>query len=127
MPIRKELVKCGHVSFNSGLSDTLELLALPEPPDAILADFGLLTLAAFQAIVSKGLRIPQDVSIIGFMSDWVSGMSYPRMTFVKQNQRDMGRKTAKLLLDQINGNTTIKHIVLNAQLNIRESTSPLKP
>ena len=60
------------------------------------------------------------------MSDWVSGMSYPRMTFVKQNQRDMGRKTAKLLLDQINGNTTIKHIVLNAQLNIRESTSPLK-
>lgn len=127
MPIRKELVKCGHVSFNSGLSDTLELLALPEPPDAILADFGLLTFAAFQAIVSKGLRIPQDVSIIGFMSDWVSGMSYPRMTFVKQNQRDMGRKTTKLLLDQINGNTTIKHIVLNAQLNIRESTSPLKP
>ena len=127
MPIRKELVKCGHLSFNSGLSDALELLALPEPPDAILADYGLLTLAAFQAIISKGLRIPHDVSIIGFMSDWVSGMSYPRMTFVKQNLKDMGRKSLKLLLDQMNGNTSVKHIVLSAQLNIRESTLPLKP
>lgn len=121
--IRKELVKCNHVNFNSGLSDTLELLSLPEPPDAILADHGLLSIAAFQAIISKGLRIPQDVSIIGFMSDWVSGMVYPRMTFVKQNLRDIGRKTCRLLLDQINGNTDVKHVVVKASLNIRESTN----
>ena len=122
LPIRKELVKCGHVSFNSGLSDTLELLQLNELPDAILADHGLLSTAAFQAIVSKGLRIPDDIAIIGFMSDWVSGMSYPRMTFVKQNQKEMGRQTFKLLLDQINGDHDVKHIIVRAQLNIREST-----
>lgn len=132
VPIRKELVKCGHVSFNSGLSDTLELLSLPEPPDAILADHGLLTISAFQAIVSRGLRIPQDVSVIGFMSDWVSGMSYPRMTFVKQNLREIGRKTVKLLFDQINAlendqsPMAEKHVVVTSQLNIRESTLPLK-
>ena len=122
LPIRKELVKCGHVSFNSGLSDTLELLQLNELPDAILADHGLLSTAAFQAIVSKGLRIPDDIAIIGFMSDWVSGMSYPRMTFVKQNQKEMGRQTFKLLLDQINGDHDVMHIIVRAQLNIREST-----
>jgi len=122
VPIRKELVKCGHVSFNSGLSDTLELLGLPEPPDAILTDHGLLSIAAFQAIVSKGLRIPQDIAIIGFMSDWVSGMSYPRMTFLKQNVRELGRKTFKLLLDQINGDDTVSHVVVNARLSVREST-----
>lgn len=121
--IRKELVKCDHVSFNSGLSDTLELLNLPEPPDAILADHGLLSIAAFQAIVSKGLRIPQDVSVVGFMSDWVSGMAYPRMTFVKQNLKDIGRKTCKLLLEQINGSNEVKHVVVKASLNIRESTN----
>lgn len=120
--IRKELVKSGHVSFNSGLTGTLELLDLPEPPDAILADFGLLTIAAFQAVISRGLLIPQNVSIIGFMSDWVSGMSFPRMTFVKQNLKEMGRKTFRLLLDQIGGDTSVKHIVVRAQLNIREST-----
>ena len=122
IPIRTELVKCGHASFNSGLSDTLELLALPEPPDAIVADHGLLSIAAFQAIVSKGLSIPNDISVIGFMSDWVSGMSYPRLTFVKQNLREIGRKTFKMLFDQINGDERVKHVVVKAQLNIREST-----
>lgn len=123
MVIRKELVKCGPVNFNSGLSDTLELLSLPEPPDAILADHGLLSIAAFQAIVSNGLRIPQDVAIVGFMSDWVACMVYPRMTFVKQNLRDIGRKTFQLLLEHINGNADVKHVVVNARLTIRESTN----
>ena len=86
--IRKRLVKCGQISFNSGLSDTLTLLDQPEIPGAILADNGLLSIAAFQAIRSRGLRIPEDIAIIGFMSDWVSGMTYPRMTFIKQNLKD---------------------------------------
>lgn len=124
--IRKELVKSNHASFNSGLSDTLELLSLPEPPDAILADHGLLTIAAFQAVISRGLHIPQDIAIIGFMSDWVSGMSFPRMTFVKQNLKEIGRTTVRLLLDQINGISSIRHVVVNARLNIRESTSAYK-
>jgi LacI family transcriptional regulator len=122
VPVYKELVKCGHASFNSGLADTIEVLSLPEPPDAILADHGLLAIAAFQAIISRGLHIPQDIAIIGFMSDWVSGMSYPPMTFVKQNLKELGRKTFKLLSDQINGIDTIQHLVVKAQLNIREST-----
>ena len=122
IPIRKELVKCGHASFNSGLSDTLELLSLPEPPDAILASYGLLATSASQAIVSKGLRIPEDVAIVGFMSDWVSSMSYPRITFVKQNLKEIGRKTFKLLYEQIQGESSEKHLVVDARLNIREST-----
>ncbi len=137
MPIHKELVKCGHVSFNSGLSDTLHLLSLPTPPDAILADHGLLSLAAVQAIIGRGLRIPRDISVIGFMSDWVSGMSYPRITFVKQNPKEIGRKTFKLLLEQIKEEklhkdnlthqpSNPKHLLLNAWLNIRESTLPIR-
>lgn len=120
--IQKELIKCGQVSFNAGLSDTLELLNLPEPPDAILADHGLLSISAYQAIISKGLSIPREIAIIGFMSDWVSGLSYPRMTFVKQNLKEMSRKTFELLFDQMNGDERVKHVIVNARLNIREST-----
>lgn len=121
MNIRKDLVKCGNVSFNSGLSRTLELLDLPERPDAIIADHGLLAIASLQAIYSKGLRIPEDVAVIGFMSDWVSDIPVPRITFVKQNLKEIGSKTFKLLLDQINGEQNIKHITVNARLNIKES------
>ena len=67
IPIRTELVKCHHISFNSGLSDTIELLRLPEPPDGILATHGLLAIAAHQAVTSQGLRIPEDVSIIAYI------------------------------------------------------------
>ena len=120
--IRKELVKCNNVSYNSGLSDTLELLCQKDSPDAILADHGLLSIAAFHAITSKGLSIPHDIAIIGFMSDWVASMSQPSMTFVKQNLKEIGSKTFKLLYDQINGNNKIKHIVINGRLDIRGST-----
>lgn len=120
--IRRELVKCHYISFNSGLSDTLELLSLPEPPDAILATHGLLAISALQAITSRGLRMPEEVSLIGYMSDWVSEMSHPRISFVKQNLREIGIKAFRLLLDQIKGDDSVQHVVVKARLELREST-----
>ena len=96
IPIRKELVKCHRISFNSGLSDTLDLLQLPEPPDAILATHGLLAISALQALTNSGKRIPDDVAIIGYMSDWVSEMSHPRISFVRHNLKEMGIKVRYL-------------------------------
>lgn len=123
--IRTELVKCHHISFNSGLTDTLELLSLPEPPDAILATHGLLAISALQAISSRGLRIPEDVAIIGYMTDWVSEMCHPRISFVKQNLREIGSKAFRLLKDQMNGDDSVQHVVVNARLELRDSTKRL--
>lgn len=122
IPIRTELVKCHHISFNSGLSDTLELLDLPEPPDAILASHGLLAISALQAITSRGIAIPDEVAVIGYMSDWISEMSHPRVSFVKQNIREIAVKTFQLLLDQMNGDDRVQHVVVKARLELRDST-----
>ena len=122
MSISKELVACHHISFNSGLSDTLELLQLPEPPDAILASHGLLAISALQAITSTGLRIPDDVSVIGYISDWVSEMSHPRISFVRQNLSEIGNEAFRLLMAQINGDDSVQHVVVRARLELREST-----
>ncbi len=126
IPIRTELVKCHRISFNSGLTDTIDLLNMPEPPDAILAVHGLLGVAALQAITSRGLRVPDEVALISYMSDWVSEMSHPRISFVKQNLREMGVKAFKLLLDQINGDDSVQHVVVNARLELRDSTKKPK-
>lgn len=120
--IEKDLVKCHSLNFNSGLTDTLELLSMPEPPDAILATHGLLAISAFQAIISKNLRIPDDIAIVGFMSEWVSSMSTPRMTFIKQNIKEIGRNAFKVLFEQMNGNDNVQHIIVKARLEEREST-----
>jgi len=126
IPIRTELVKCHRISFNSGLTDTLDLLSLPDPPDAILATHGLLAISALQAVTSRGLRIPEDVAIVGYMSDWVSEMCHPRISFVKQNLREIGSKAFRLLQDQINGDDSVQHVVVNARLELRDSTKKLK-
>jgi len=122
IPIQKELVKCHHISFNSGLTDTIELLNLPEPPDAILASHGLLGISALQAITNKGIRIPEEIAVIAYMSDWVSEMSHPRVSFVKQNLREIAIKAFRLLLDQINGDDSVQHVIVKANLEIRDST-----
>ena len=122
IPIRTELVKCHRISFNSGLTDTLDLLSLPEPPDAILATHGLLAISALQAITSRGLSIPKDIAVIAYMSDWVSEMSHPRLSFVKQNLKEIGVKALRLLLDQMSGDDSVQHVVVNARLELRDST-----
>jgi LacI family transcriptional regulator len=125
IPIRTELVRCHDISFNSGLSDTLELLGLPEPPDAIIASHGLLAISALQAVTSQGLLIPEDVAIIGYVSDWVSEMSHPRISFVRQNLREIGNKAFRLLQDQMNGDDSLQQVVVNARLELRNSTKKI--
>jgi len=119
---RRELVKCHDASFNSGLTDTLELLDMTEPPDAIIASHGLLVLAAFHAIMSRKIRIPEDMAMIGYMSDWISEMTSPKMSFIKQNLKEIGTRSFRLLLEQINGDTRVRRMVVKAHLEIREST-----
>lgn len=125
--IEKELVRCHSLNFNSGLSDTLDLLGMNHPPDAILATHGLLSIAAFQAVISRKLRIPEDIAIIGFMSEWVSGLTTPRMTFVKQNIKEIGRNAFKVLLEQMSGNDNVQHIIVKARLGERETTPKIGP
>jgi LacI family transcriptional regulator len=122
IPIRKELVKCNFISYNSGLTDTYELLDMSERPDAIIASHGMLATSAMKAVESRGLRIPEDIAIVGYMSDWVSDVTTPRLTFVKQNQKEIGSKAFKLLFDQMNGDTCVQHIIVKARLEVRDST-----
>lgn len=66
IPIERELVKCGKIDFDTARNATLQLLESDNPPDAILAFNDIITYAAFDAIKDKGLRIPEDVAIMGF-------------------------------------------------------------
>ena len=78
------------------------------------------------SIVYRMKRISQrDIAIVGYMSDWVSDMVTPRISLVKQNLREIGGKAFKLLADQINGDYSVKHVVVTARLELRESTKKI--
>ena len=117
-----ELVKCHPISFNSGLSDTMELLRLPEPPDAILAMDDTLTIAALQAAKSLGRRIPEDLSIIGYTSEQLSAVSSPSLTFLRRNAKEIGHEAFRLLIEWMEGNEEVRNVKVNVRLEVKEST-----
>ncbi len=91
-------------------------------PDAIVASHGLLTLSSMKAIEARGMNVPNDISVVGYMSDWISEVLTPRVSFVKQNQKEMGIKAFKLLHDQMDGDTCVQHVIVKARLELRDST-----
>lgn len=101
------------------------LLALPHPATAIVAFSDTLALAAVQALSDAGLRIPRDVSVVGFDDLEQSGMATPPLTTVRQPLAEMGRMAVSLLLRRLDNHTVEPvRVELATELVVRESTAP---
>lgn len=122
MKIDPKLVACHEIDYNTGLVDTMELLDLPDPPDAILGMNDTLTFAAMEAIKSRGLRIPQDVQLIGYTDEQHAKYVEPKLTAVRHNTTMIGKRACELLFDQVNGNFQPQHAIVGTHLEIRAST-----
>ncbi len=93
--------ECVTGSMEEGKRATKKLLSMHEPPDAIFAASDPLATGAMQSIKEKGLRIPQDVGVVGF-SNWSYGsLIEPTLTTVDQPGFEMGQEAARLLIRQI--------------------------
>lgn len=83
-----------------------------------------MALGAFVAIKENGLRIPEDVAIIGFNDEPIMSLLTPKMSSVAQPAFEMGRRAARLFIEHIHSEvkTEVETIVLKPQLMIRESS-----
>ena len=122
IPIDGNLVACGSIDYKLAMERTKEMLLQPERPDAILAFNDIITFAALTAIRTVGLRVPEDVSLIGFTDDAHVQYVTPRLTAIEDQSKLMGRTACRLLLDNISGNHKICHKIVPQKLVIREST-----
>ncbi len=121
IPIDRELVICDKIDFTVGREATIDLLR-NKKPDAILAFNDILTYAAFDAIKTLGLRIPQDVAIIGFTDDNSVNFVTPKLSAIMDQSYEQGMKACELLMRNINGDSKrYKHIVPMI-LKIRDSS-----
>lgn len=128
LPLVPNLIKkCNLVSREEGYLTTLALLAEPEIPDAIFCATDPTAIGAIKAIKEKGLRIPDDIAVIGF-SDWkMSSIVDPPLSSVSQPDFEMGRKAVELVVKEIQltrENKPVKHEthVMETSLVLREST-----
>ncbi len=118
-----ELVAEGGYTFASGQAATEALLAHSERPTAIFAGNDEMATGAYVAAREAGLRIPEDISIVGFDDTPIAGRLWPGMTTVRLPIREMGRAAARLLLDVANGARRETHLRFAPELVVRASTA----
>jgi DNA-binding LacI/PurR family transcriptional regulator len=106
IPIDEALIKYGNWQMDTANYLTQELLALPNPPTAIVCSNDLSALGAYGAIKSAGLSIPSDISVTGFDDIPIVANIDPPLTTIRQSLPDMGRAAANILIDAMAGRLT---------------------
>jgi len=102
MPVDQNLIiPCPLGTIEEGKMATEKLLDSPERPDGIFANSDPVAMGAMQAIKERGLKIPQDIAVIGFSNWFYSSMMDPPLSSVDQPGFEMGQEAAKLLIRHI--------------------------
>ena len=123
LPIDRTLVACNKIDYDVALAATVEMLKRDDRPDAILAFNDIITFAAFTGIKQMGLRIPEDVALIGFTDDVHARYVTPRLSAIEDQSRRMGQTACQLLLKNIGGDTKIYKEIVPQKLVIRETSA----
>ena len=117
------LIKYGDYGFKSGLELTKQLLSIEKKPTAIFAVSDMMAIGGAKAVRENGLKIPEDMAIMGFDDIDFASMVDPMLTTISQPKYDLGCTAMVLLLKQVNGELKEpQNIFLEHELIIREST-----
>ena len=121
-------VTSGLFEYGSGLDGGAHLLDLPENPTAIFAGSDEVALGVIEAARLRGLRVPQDLSVVGFDDTKLAAMASPPLTTIRQPLAEMGGVALRTALRLAAGETIESHHVeLATQLVARGSTAPPAP
>ncbi len=111
-----------------GRKTTKLLLDMNKRPDAIFSSSDFIALGAIEEIKANGLKIPEDISVVGFSNEPFTKFMELSITSVDQSPVQMGRITAQVFLEEVNNTKNVKpekHIVLSPELIIRKTSNRL--
>jgi LacI family transcriptional regulator len=115
----------GGFSHEDGRAMARSLLDLDEPPTAIVAGCDASALGVMEEARRRGLRLPEDLSIVGFDDTYAAAWTSPQLTTVRQPMREMGRVALRTLLLLAQGQRPeTHHFELATTLIERSSTAP---
>lgn len=129
-PVREEWIAYGPDSYLGGETAMSQLLQAEQRPTAVLAYNDVMAIGAYRAIKRSGLRIPQDISIVGFDDIALASAVIPALTTVAQPITAVATQAMHLLMMRIRSSRTDRpgqRIVLDTNLVIRESCAALRP
>lgn len=121
LEVREDWIQYGDFKEESGYVAMKKMLDSNDYPEAIFAAADLMALGAMRAVREKGLKVPDDVRIIGCDDIAACRYSDPKLTTVKQDKERIGKLSAYMLNDLINGQSQLKPVLTDSELMVRDS------
>ncbi|HEY0373549.1 MAG TPA: LacI family DNA-binding transcriptional regulator [Amnibacterium sp.] len=125
VPVREDWVRFGDFDTAGGRAAAEGLFAGDDRPTAVFAGNDLMALGVIEVATEHGLRVPQDLSVVGYDDRDFAVLSRPRLTTVHQPLKKMAAAAARMVLRLGAGETTDQRIDLATHLVVRESTAPV--
>lgn len=122
------MVECAYHDAERCFEATRKLLALPDRPSCIFFPDDFSFIGGYNAIMEAGLRIPEDISVVGYDGIRLTQVLHPPLTTWKQNTEALGREAASRLIEQIEHpkTTLIDRHVVSGSLQEGESVADLR-
>jgi len=122
----RDLVFRGDYTFATGRRGADYFLSLASPPTAIMCANDTMAISAIKEISTRGLKVPDDISIIGFDDIVLASQITPALTTVSVPVEEMAKRSIDLLRSQINDNDLkYQHTSLPCQLVLRETSAEI--
>ncbi|MCU1574410.1 MAG: Transcriptional regulator, LacI family [Micrococcaceae bacterium] len=125
IPVNNGYILSASFRRDFGVRGTRTLLALEAPPTAIFAGSDTTALGVLEEARNQGVRVPEQLSVVGFDGTDITEQSVPRLTSVAQPLQEMGRAALRSVLRMAHGEELDSpHVELATQLVVRDSTAP---
>jgi LacI family transcriptional regulator/LacI family repressor for deo operon, udp, cdd, tsx, nupC, and nupG len=122
LPVDEELIIGRASDFESGVAITAQLLDLRQPPGAIFTANNLITLGSLEKIHERGIKIPDEIAIVGFDDMYWAASLNPALTAVRQHGFEIGKRAIELLYQRIEDPARpAANVIINTDLMIRRS------
>lgn len=122
--VRKNWILTGDMRVEGGGRAMQELMSLERRPTAVLTSNDLMAVGALQAASHAGLRIPEDISVIGFDDVPVASMVVPQLTTIQLPRREIAAHAFSSLLQATGDGRAFKSEIVHTRLVVRKSTGP---
>ncbi|GKV66942.1 MULTISPECIES: LacI family DNA-binding transcriptional regulator [unclassified Sporosarcina] len=120
--VEEALIQEGGYLFKDGYAAAQKLLSFDKLPSAIYGGNDNIAIGALKAVQEAGLRVPEDIAIVGFDNLDIANYMTPGLTTIHQPRYEIGKRAMSLLLLKIeNAEIEKPHIILEDQLIIRDS------
>lgn len=125
LPARPEWIIRGDFSLESGNDAALRILAMDERPTAVFCSADMVAFGLMSRLIAGGLRVPEDISVIGFDDIEMAEYYVPALTTIRQDRHRLGSHAAKALLERIaRGGQGTPNEAIAVDLIVRASTAP---